>query len=90
MNIKFSNNNREYTIERDTYQYTLSKILTVRKGRSKGETRKSVIGHYPKEQELISALIRYEVGQSAINTTLQLADFMSMISKELSYQLRKL
>ena len=86
MRLKFGTD-KIFLIERDEYQYTLSKVLTRKKGNKVGTTYQEVIGYYPKEQELLKALLRHEVSMDAVETIEQLNNAFNDFSDRFAEQL---
>lgn len=55
---------KDYVITGDAHQFTLNKSSIVKDGKRKGEENLTVIGHYPKLEQLADKLFHLEVTRS--------------------------
>jgi hypothetical protein len=68
MKIKFKVNQTDYFLTSDKYQMILSKVETVKSGKTMGEERLQLVGYYKDEFEALQAVYYTEKYDSGCKT----------------------
>lgn len=67
---------KDYVITGDAHQFTLNKSSIVKEGKREGEENLTVIGHYPKLEQLADKLFHMEITRSEADN---LSDILTVV-----------